>query len=132
MPKADPIPSLAKVAAALPRVEQGIACEGTAVESRTFKIRGKAFLFLRRGNAMVKLEQSITEANDLGKSGDTLVRAGAGGWTTIKWDDTHPAPMAAMKRWIRESYELQAGAEDRSKPKKKPTPRKAAKKKPRG
>jgi hypothetical protein len=37
---------LMKIARALPDVTEGVACEGTALESRTFKRGTKAFLFV--------------------------------------------------------------------------------------
>src|SRR5205814_1841128 len=85
-PRANPLEALAKVAAALAGVEEGIACKGTAVESRTYKFGGRAFLFLRRGNAMVRLRARLAEAQRLSKESPEMYRAGSGGWTTIKWN----------------------------------------------
>jgi hypothetical protein len=127
MAKSSPITALSKIAAALPDVEQGIACEGTAVESRTFKVNGKAFVFLRPGNAMVKLDASLEEAKKVSK-GDPRVKPGSGGWTIIRLDDGGP-PLPLMKQWITESFGLQAGA---AKTPRKPAPRKKPKNKARG
>jgi hypothetical protein len=92
----------------LPGVEEGVACEGTAVESRTFKIRKKAFLFVRRANVMLKLGASADEAAGLA-SKDARYRIGAGGWLTVTLGDrTAPPPLALMTRWIAESYRLYA------------------------
>lgn len=47
---------LGKIALALPDVEQGIACAGTALESRTYRTKDKAFLFVSAKQARLKLE----------------------------------------------------------------------------
>jgi hypothetical protein len=96
---------LAAIAVRLPDAEQGVACEGTVVESSTMKVNGKAFLFLRQSQAMLKLGKSLAEAAAIGESEPEAVRAGAGGWVKVMFEDG-PPPMPRMERWIRESYGL--------------------------
>jgi hypothetical protein len=48
------IQSLRQIALRLPGTEEGVACAGTSLEKRTIKVRGKAFLFLGAGDAMLK------------------------------------------------------------------------------
>lgn len=124
-PRANPLEALAKVAAAFADVEEGIACKGTAVESRTYKHGGKAFLFLRRGNVMVRLRDCLTEAQQLSNQNPAMYRAGSGGWTTIRWNDGDAPPMATLTRWIADSYNSYAGPPS---PEAKPPKKKAARK----
>ncbi len=42
----EPVEALRKLALALPEVEEGVSCAGTALERRTVKVRDKAFVFL--------------------------------------------------------------------------------------
>jgi len=89
------------MARALPDVVEGRACAGTALESRTFRTREKAFLFLERTRARLKLAASAAEARALGFT------VGAQGWTTLPLDALPTAAVA--KRWVRESHGLVAG-----------------------
>ncbi len=93
---------LAALAAALPGTEQGIACAGTALESRTFHIRRKTFLFLSKRQARLKLDASAPEARALG------LPVGANRWVTLQLDAL-PAT-SVLKRWIAESHSLFAPA----------------------
>jgi hypothetical protein len=101
--------ALAKHALALDGTEEGVACEGTPIESRTIKVKGKAFLFLGAGAVRLKLGASLARAQAIGAKEPRVV-AGAGGWVKIVvLDGALPAklPVAA---WIDESYALMAGA----------------------
>lgn len=89
---------LGSIALALADVEQGVACAGTALESRTYQVRKKSFLFVSKDQARLKLEASAPEARKLGFA------SGANGWVTVPLDAL-PAS-AVMKRWIAESYSL--------------------------
>src|SRR5713226_4595552 len=44
--------ALRRAALRHPDVEEGLACKGTVIESVTFKVQGKAFLFLRPEKGM--------------------------------------------------------------------------------
>jgi len=92
------VTNLAAIALALPGVEQGIACAGTALESRTFRVNEKAFLFVSREHARLKLDRSLADARKRGAD------VGAGGWTKLNLDALPPTSI--LRRWIAESHEL--------------------------
>ena len=98
---------LGKIALALVDVDQGIACAGTALESRTYRTRKKAFLFVSTKQARLKLETSAPEARKLGCA------VGANGWVTLPLDALPAAPI--VKRWIAESHALSSGPGARKK-----------------
>jgi hypothetical protein len=102
--------NLGKIALSLADVEQGVACAGTALESRTYSTNKKAFLFVAKKQARLKLESSIPEARKLG------FVVGANGWVTLSLDALPPA--SAARRWITESHALAS----------KPAPRKSKRK----
>jgi hypothetical protein len=102
-------PTLARFALGLAGVEESIACAGTVIEKRTAKVRGKAFLFLGPSDAMLKLRELLPEASKLAKK-DPRIRAGAGGWVSVRWAEGAPPPLPLMKRWIRESHALFAAS----------------------
>lgn len=108
------------IALGLPNVEQGIACAGTALESRTYRTADKAFLFVSKKDARLKLGASISEARRQG------FQVGAGGWATLPLGALPAA--GVVRRWIRESHALARGSSGgqkraRSKPAAKPKPR---------
>ncbi len=101
--------NLAKIASALPGTEQGIACAGTALESRTYHVKKKSFLFVSKEQARLKLDASAPEARKLG------FPVGANGWVTVPLDEL-PAP-AVIQRWIAESHALVTRPAAKAKPK---------------
>jgi len=90
--------NLEKIALALPEVVQGVACAGTTLESRTFQTRKKAFLFVSRKQARLKLDESARQAAKLGFD------VGANGWVMLPLDALPAA--SVVKRWIAESHAL--------------------------
>lgn len=90
--------NLGTIALALADVEQGVACAGTALESRTYQVRKKSFLFVSKDQARLKLDASASEARKLGFA------VGANGWVTVPLDALPAA--AVIKRWIAESHSL--------------------------
>jgi hypothetical protein len=88
--------------------EEGIACVGTALESRTLKVDGRAFLFLNPKKAYFKLGPSLDEAKRLAASG--AVKPGGAGWTSLMWDQPCPVSDATLRRWVDESRALVRGA----------------------
>lgn len=106
--------------------------EGTACTQSSFKIAGKAFLFIGlqggRHKAMFKLKDSISEAEQLAKkSPDDFqigsYKAGSSTWVTARFSDEKPLPKKHWKKWLDESHQLF------SKATLKKTPRKSAAKK---
>lgn len=90
-------------------VEEGIACEGTALESRTIKVNGRAFLFLSPKKAYFKLGPSYAGAQEAAKDSEA-VKPGGAGWTSLMWDAPSPVSDATLRRWVDESHALiQAG-----------------------
>lgn len=83
-------------------VEETVACKGTAVESASFPVKKKAFLFLSDAHARLKLDASIAKAKKLGCD------VGKGGWVKVDLAGRAP-PVSVLKTWIRESYGLMAG-----------------------
>src|SRR5262245_61799989 len=121
---------LRDVALGLPGVDEGVACEGTAIEKRTVKGRGKAFLFLGAGDALVKLDSSLAAAKKLASKMPGRLRVRANGGTKITFTDAEQPPMDVLVKWIAESHRLASAA--KPEPEKKRTPvlaRTAAKKK---
>src|SRR5262245_44564218 len=90
---------LKSTATKLAGVETGIACKGTALESTTYNVNGKAFLFVGPKDARLKR---------------------AAGWTKI--DLSAPPSDADVTAWVGESYAL--FAKPVAKAKKKPAKRK--------
>ena len=102
--------ALRKFALRLPDVEEGIACEGTAVESRTVRTRKKAFLFLRPKDARLKLDASLTDAAARASKEPDRYAVGGGGWVLVKFDDATD-PLRVLERWVAESHSLFASKE---------------------
>lgn len=86
-----------------PDTTEGVACEGTAVEKRTVKTGGKAFLFLGPADAMLKLADSLAEAEGLALADPDHYRVGAHGWVTVRFDPDADPPIERLVRWIGES-----------------------------
>jgi len=110
-PSADEsVMTLLSVALGHPGAEEGIACQGTALESSAFKARKKTFLFMGRSDARLKLAASQVEAQKLAKSDPDHYRVGALGWVTVKYSEDAPLPVDLLTRWIDESYRTVLGA----------------------
>jgi predicted DNA-binding protein (MmcQ/YjbR family) len=83
-------------------VEEGIACAGTVLESATFKVKKKAFLFVNEKNARLRLLASRQEAAQLAKKEPRRYVIGPQGWAKILLAD--PPPLELLLRWLDESY----------------------------
>ena len=94
-------------AAAYPDVVVGVACKGTSLESTTFNVGNKAFLFLRDVDMRLKLQDSLPEAIQLGKT-NPAIRAGANGWVHMTLAGSE-ALLPTLEDWLSESYNLAAG-----------------------
>jgi hypothetical protein len=92
---------LGAIAHTLPGVGEGVACAGTVLESRTYTVNGKAFLFVAKKDARLKLTTSAKDARTNGFA------VGANGWVKLPLGELPPA--ATMKRWIAESHAALGG-----------------------
>lgn len=104
------IEALRRFALALPGTDEGVACAGTALEKRTLRTGGKAFLFLGRGDAMLKVGASLAEARRFAAKDPAGCRAGGGGWVTVRIGEDAVVPLPVLERWIAESHGLMAPA----------------------
>jgi hypothetical protein len=102
--------TLRKLASGLPGAELGIACEGTKLESTTFGVKKKVFLFLRKVEGKLelrfKLQRSTSEAKALQRLKPKVCRVGAGGWTKLNFGDSDAPEWTTLKRWINESHSI--------------------------
>lgn len=89
--------------------EEGIACQGTALEKRTVQVKKKAFVFLGADHVMVKLHDSLEDAKRLAAHDPVAYRAGANGWVTIRFVDGQALSVEVVSRWIDESHRLLTG-----------------------
>jgi hypothetical protein len=105
----DPMKALRSFALRYPQAEEGIACQGTALEKHTVKSGGKAFLFVGPTDAMVKLRDSLPDAAALAAKEPARYKVGANGWVKVTFAGPTPLPMATLEAWIDESYRLLAG-----------------------
>jgi predicted DNA-binding protein (MmcQ/YjbR family) len=101
---------LRTAALALPDTTEGIACAGTSLQKRSIKVGKKAFLFLGTADAMLKLEASLPEAEQLAAVEPERYQVGAHGWTKIMFDDGKGLTAARLVKWVKESYQLFAPA----------------------
>jgi predicted DNA-binding protein (MmcQ/YjbR family) len=91
-------------------VQESVACKGTAIESATFKVGGRVFLFLRSGRVMVRLDRSQEEATRLAEEKPACYKVGSGGWTTVSSTGPKELSLKLLEKWIAESYRLFASA----------------------
>lgn len=91
-------------------VEESVACKGTAIESSRFKVGGRAFLFLRSGRVMVRLDRSQKEASSLAEKKPKSYKVASGGWTTVSFEDPKDVAIKLLEKWISESYGVAASA----------------------
>ncbi len=103
-----PMQVLRRAALRHPGTEEGVACEGTPIESRTVKARNKAFLFLTIGHARFKLRESLPEATKLAQTRPDRIQVGSGGWVKASLSADGSTPLDVLERWIGESYRLMA------------------------
>lgn len=91
-----------------PEAEEGIACQGTALECSTVIVRNKAFLFLSAAELRLKLGDSLAEAAGLAAKSPELYAVGVHGWVKVTLPKDQPPPPGLLERWIDESYRLLA------------------------
>jgi hypothetical protein len=102
--------ALRELALSYPEARESVACEGTALECSTFKARNKTFFFwlVDAGQARVKLQESLPEAERLSAKDPFRYLPGAHGWVRVTWPDPSSPPLEVLSRWIDESYRLLA------------------------
>lgn len=89
----------------LPGTAEGIACAGTALETRTITAGSKAFLFLRDTEIRLKLRDSLPEATARAAEEPDRFAIGAHGWVTIR-PPVATAEQPMLARWAQESFRL--------------------------
>ena len=100
--------TLQKLALRYPEAQEGIACAGTALESKTIKVGNKAFLFLGEKDVRLKLGESLAEAAKLAAKVPGRYEVGVHGWVKLTFSNDETPPLDLLKRWIDESYRLLA------------------------
>jgi predicted DNA-binding protein (MmcQ/YjbR family) len=110
---------LRKLALSFPDTVETVACEGTPLEKRSFKVKKKSFLFLGvkddSFDVMVKLDRSLADAKKLQKTGPSAVKVGKQGWVTAVYGEGEAPPKGLMEKWIGESYGVMAGGQEKPK-----------------
>ena len=101
---------LSKAARSRAGGSEGVACAGTALESKTFKVSDKAFLFIGPKNARLKLVTSADEAKEWAGKAKSAVEFGKGGWVAIRFDGSKAPADSVLRRWVAESHSLFAGS----------------------
>lgn len=103
-----------QLALTLEDVTEDVACEGTALESRSFKARKKAFLFLRDVDgvvkARIKLARCLREAQALARSQPQQVQVGKMDWVALEFSDGDPLPWELLQRFVKDAHGVMAGA----------------------
>ena len=122
----DPTKELRKFAASLPE-----AIEGTSCTQTSFKFAGKsAFLYVGeqggRHKAMFKLADSMDQASEFAAKSPDDFQVGNTAWVTARFSADKPLSKKIWSRWLRESYDLAAGGNNKTA---KSTKRKIRKKK---
>jgi hypothetical protein len=98
--------ALRRAALRHPNIEEGLACKGTVIESATFEVQGKAFLFLRPEKAMLRLDRSHGEAATLAAKKPACYKVGSGGWITISLSSPNDLSMKVLSSWVAKRYSL--------------------------
>jgi hypothetical protein len=101
------VDELRRHALRLPGTAEGIACAGTALETRTITAGGKAFLFLRDTEIRLKLRDELPEATTRAAEDPERFAVGAHGWVTLR-PPFDKADQQLLKRWAAESFRLVA------------------------
>ncbi len=105
---------LHKLAHAHANVQQGVACAGTSLESLTFCVGKKAFLFVAARDDSLqlrfKLGPSLAAMKALADNDPEHFEAGKAGWCKATFAQARPPSQKQLKLWIAESYTLSAPA----------------------
>lgn len=86
--------------------------EGTSCSKVAFKVRKKTFVFVEQKqddwNAMIKLSDSLAEAETLAKKTPDNISVGKHGWVTLRFANGKGPSKSVLKRWVDESFRLMA------------------------
>lgn len=106
--KKDPLDAIRKEAGRFAGVDEGTACTQSA-----FRVGKKSFLFVGmqggRCKLLLKLDDSMPEAEKLAAEHPDDVQVGKGGWVTLRFDAASPPPKRRWLAWVKESYRLSGG-----------------------
>jgi len=112
MPRAqDPTLPIRKKAVTFPAVDEGASCNQSS-----FKSGKKAFLYIGPGakgqgfKAMFKLKRSRAQAEKLAQGDPDRFEVGSTDWVTTRFTAEKPLAKRIWEKWLKESYELAAGA----------------------
>lgn len=101
------IAGIRKIAESFPEVSVGTVCNKDA-----HKARNKNFLFLWADDTeyklKLKLADSLPEAQKLAKAEPDFYSIGSSGWVDIEMLLKKSPPTALLRRWIGESFRLNA------------------------
>ena len=101
MPRAQT--ALKKIVSRLDGVVEGVACAGTKLESKTYCVGGRAFLFVSASEPTTIRFKVASLAGAAKRAG---AQVGAGGWSRLLLDGEIPAGLAEL---IAESHALMGG-----------------------
>jgi predicted DNA-binding protein (MmcQ/YjbR family) len=104
----DPSELMRDAARSMPDADEGTSCTQTS-----FKVGGKAFLYVGeqggRFKAMFKLRDSIAQAEEMAADAPDDVQVNKQGWVTARFSAKQPLATRVWKKWLKESYGLAAG-----------------------
>jgi hypothetical protein len=105
MPSSKVEQTVRRIASALPDVQEGIVCNRVSFEAGK-----KRFLFLESDDksclVMLKLKDSLPEAQKLTKAFPDCYKVGTTSWVTSVFAAGQLPPPGLFERWIEESYRL--------------------------
>jgi hypothetical protein len=99
---------MAQFALRYPDATAGLACAGTAIESRTALTSKRAFVFLRRKEFRMKVGASFAEVEALAAAHPDQYEAGKNGWIKVTLETGADPTAEQWQRWIDESFRLMA------------------------
>lgn len=90
----------------------GLACPGTALETPTVTVAGKAFLFLAKDQSQahlrLKLGPSLAQAKSFAQENPTGAEVGQHGWIKLNLSALSEQDLPLLLLWVAESHLLLA------------------------
>jgi len=115
--------ALGRIASRFDGVVEGVACAGTRIESKTYCVGSRAFLFVGAADPTVVRFKVKSLAVAARKAG---AEVGAGGWAKLVLDGPLPA---RLPDFVAESYALMGGGKATARGAAGKAPRRSARKK---